>query len=153
MKLDEAKLLAHQLMAEHSLHDWQFQWSRSTRAFGTCSYYKKTIQLSKPLTELNNPMHVVNTILHEIAHALVDSSHGHDKVWRAKAKSIGCNGERCYSREVQLPKKKVQGECPNCHRQIQKYKRTNIACGECCKKYNGNRYSDEYSFVWSKLDS
>ena len=33
--------------------------------------------------------------MHEIAHALVRKGHGHDAVWKAKALSIGCDGQRC----------------------------------------------------------
>ena len=34
--------------------------------------------------------HIRDTILHEIAHALVGPCHGHDAVWRQKAREIGC---------------------------------------------------------------
>ena len=46
---------------------------------------------------LHSDDEVLDTILHEIAHALVGPQHGHDAVWRAKAREIGCTGERCVS--------------------------------------------------------
>ena len=36
-----------------------------------------------------------NTLLHEIAHALAGHEHNHDEVWKATARSIGCDGCRC----------------------------------------------------------
>jgi len=41
-----------------------------------------------------NRHHFRNTVLHEIAHILTPG-HGHDRVWKAMARRIGCNGERC----------------------------------------------------------
>ena len=38
---------------------------------------------------------VKNTLLHEIAHALAGHEHNHDEVWKATARSIGCDGCRC----------------------------------------------------------
>ena len=40
---------------------------------------------------------VRDTILHEIAHALAGPKHNHDKVWREKARAIGCTAERCHN--------------------------------------------------------
>ena len=40
---------------------------------------------------------IEDTLLHEIAHALVGRRHHHDAVWRAKAREIGCTGQRCHS--------------------------------------------------------
>ena len=37
---------------------------------------------------------VRETILHEIAHARVGASHGHDAVWQAEARRIGSTGRR-----------------------------------------------------------
>ncbi len=37
---------------------------------------------------------ILDTILHEIAHSLTPNHH-HDHIWKRKAISIGCNGERC----------------------------------------------------------
>lgn len=36
---------------------------------------------------------ITNTILHEIAHARVGPGRGHDEVWRAEARRIGCTGD------------------------------------------------------------
>jgi hypothetical protein len=43
----------------------------------------------------NGAEEIVDTILHEIAHALVGPRHGHDTVWKAKCTDIGARPERC----------------------------------------------------------
>jgi predicted SprT family Zn-dependent metalloprotease len=102
-------------MNQYGLLDkgWFFDYDHAKRRFGCCSYRKKRISLSKPLTELREESFVRNTILHEIAHAIVGGKNGHNHIWRAKAIEIGCNGERC-SNDVQL-KGKYVGICPNGH--------------------------------------
>ena len=46
---------------------------------------------------LATPDEVKDTLLHEIAHALVGSQHQHNTTWRDKAIEIGCKGNRCVS--------------------------------------------------------
>ena len=38
---------------------------------------------------------VRDTILHEIAHAIVGPGHGHDAVWQTAERRIGCTPKRC----------------------------------------------------------
>lgn len=96
MDLRTAESLAWSLLEEHNLLDsgWKFDWMRAKAKLGMCRYFLKTIYLSKPVTMVNGEESVRDTILHEIAHALVGPGHNHNHVWKAKAISIGCNGER-----------------------------------------------------------
>lgn len=97
MNVDSAMSLARRLMKKHGLSEWRFKFDNAKRRAGLCNHTYKYISLSRPLTEARSKDNVRNTILHEIAHALVGPGHGHDAVWRRMAKEIGCNGERCYS--------------------------------------------------------
>ena len=36
-----------------------------------------------------------DTLLHEIAHAIVGPGHGHDALWQTAARRIGCTAKRC----------------------------------------------------------
>ena len=152
MNIIDAEELAHELIAKHKLTDWTFKFDRAVRRFGLCNHTYKTIQLSAKLVELNSEEHVTNTILHEIAHALVDANHGHDNVWKQKCIEVGCRPVRCYSSAVIQPKQQRrtlhQGVCPNCERRIYKYKRNQIACGVCCRKFNNNKYDEQYLIQW-----
>ena len=76
------------------------------------------ISLSRKLVEINNESQVLDTILHEIAHAMDYEERGdtdHGTNWKRIAIEIGCNGERCYDlSEVKQPKMKYTTECGNC---------------------------------------
>jgi len=45
-------------------------------------------------SNLNNGNVIENTVLHEIAHAIVGNEHYHDRVWKECAQRIGCTGDR-----------------------------------------------------------
>lgn len=136
--------LAKSLMDEHGLtkDGWRFKLDNSKRRFGCCNYTYKEISLSKELSTLNSEHHVKDTILHEIAHALVGHRHGHNNVWKEKALSIGCNGERCYStREVNQPDAKYVAVCVGCGHEHKRHKapKKTSSCGMCSGgKYNPN---------------
>lgn len=147
MKLEDAKALAELWMEFHGLaKSWLFEFDNAKRRFGLCSFRKKTISLSRHLIELNSESEVEETILHEIAHALVGPRHGHDLVWKKKALAIGCNGKRCYDLGVVEPKSKYLLICSNCG-EISKRNRKPIqstACGRCCKHFNFGRYDSRF---------
>jgi predicted SprT family Zn-dependent metalloprotease len=112
MNTDRAYTLANDLMMDHELDGWHFAFDRSIRRFGCCDYTHHKITLSRSLTEMNDEDEVRDTILHEIAHALVGHDHAHDMVWRQKAREVGCRAQRCYSYGVKVPPKKFIGTCP-----------------------------------------
>jgi len=142
MLLSEAKKLAESLMQRHGLNDWSFHFDRAKRRFGSCNSRTRTITLSAELVRLNDAKRVKNTILHEIAHALVGSGHGHDHVWRAKALEIGCDGNRCYSPEnTKIVQGKYVATCPKCgqmHHKHRKPKRV-VSCGVCTNVFDKER--------------
>lgn len=94
MDLDTADIMARELLSIH-LPEWDFGWNNRKRSLGVCKHSSSVIELSRTATSVNEEHVVKNTILHEIAHALVGIGHGHDSVWQAMAKSIGCDGKRC----------------------------------------------------------
>ena len=147
--------LARRLMIEHGLGHWTFQFDNAKRRFGQCRFGTQTISLSAPLCAINDEARVRNTILHEIAHALVGPGHGHDIVWRLRAREIGCDGRRCADgSDVAAPAHSWTGRCPSCsdtigrHRLTEKAQR--VACSACCRKYNGGRYDARFKFEWRK---
>ena len=144
MKKSEAKSLALGLMERHGLDDWDFKFDNAKRRFGKCSYGKHTISLSSELTKLNSVKTVTDTILHEIAHALVGPGHNHGPVWRRKTEEIGAEPD---SGKAGIPVPgKYQLECPSCgeiyhfHRQVMKRK----ACGRCCNMHSNGKFSNQF---------
>lgn len=144
MELSATKALAISLMEQHGLIEkgWKFEFDNAKKRFGICKYRPKIIGLSKILVTLNEIDKVKNTILHEIAHALTPN-HGHDSIWKAKAKEIGCDGERCYKGETtNTPQSKYIAICPNCKHTHKKHKRPRYdirqSCGRCSNRFNPN---------------
>ena len=105
MELKKAQGCAHYFMCKHNLpSDWKFRWQDKKCSLGTCSYVDKEIRLSKWFVELNVQSEVVDTILHEIAHALSyerygKAGKGHGKLWKKICKEVGAIPKaRCKSK-------------------------------------------------------
>ena len=149
MDLNKTEKLAKELIAQYC-PEYRFQFDNAKVRFGYCSWKKKIISLSKHLVLMNDEPQVIDTILHEIAHALTPKQN-HNRVWRAKAIEIGCNGDRCYdSNVVEKPKGKYVYQCPMCKKKFYYHRRNKgeTACGECCNKYNNGKYSKDYALIF-----
>ena len=156
MKLEKARNIALKLMRQHGVSDYTFKWDRAVRRFGCHNGRLKTLSLSRPMTEHeSNEKRVINTILHEIAHALDYRKRGksnHDSELKRVAVSIGCSGETCSSVSGVDKSQfmKWVATCPSCEREVYYARKTKVdkACGGCCKKHNNNKYTSEYRFGW-----
>ncbi len=155
MDITEALHLAENLKQEHKLHDWTMVIKRTKVSFGTCYYCPKVIALSQYLVKLNEVEQVRNTILHEIAHALVGRGHNHDHVWRRQFIAMGGDGKRCYnSKNTNTPKPNFIGMCPNGHTS-NRYRLTTraytMACAKCCNAYSDGKFDPTYRFTWKRV--
>jgi predicted SprT family Zn-dependent metalloprotease len=111
----ETLRLLRKTMDKHGLHDWSSRLDNSTKRFGACWYIRKRISISRYLAELNDYETVLETILHEIAHALCPPRVHHGKIWKDKCVEIGALPERTYdSQTVNVPKGRYSGKCPLC---------------------------------------
>jgi predicted SprT family Zn-dependent metalloprotease len=79
---------------KNGLIDWNIKISKAVKRLGSCHYSKKTISLSSNFIEIGTETSILNTILHEIAHALCPGD-GHGEKWKTKAIQLGCDGKRC----------------------------------------------------------
>ena len=103
MDLAAAQAMAHQLMRDHGLGMWRFGFDNARRRFGCCWVTRRVITLSRPLTILNSPQSVRETILHEIAHALTPGD-GHGSRWKEACMVVGARPVRCFTeKEVRVP--------------------------------------------------
>jgi predicted SprT family Zn-dependent metalloprotease len=151
MLLQDAEKLAKDLMNQHGLHYWNFKFDNAKRRLGLCSYSNRTISLSKHLTLLNELPRVKNTILHEIAHALVGCNNGHNWIWRQKAIEIGCDGNRCANvktTDLVRTKGNYTAICTTCGTEHRRFKapKHQCSCGEC-----SNRFDAKYILNWEKV--
>jgi hypothetical protein len=132
MDLREALALGRELLHLHGLDDWTVELDRAKTRAGTCRPRTRTITLSGYLTQLHPESEVRDTILHEIAHALVGVRHGHDAVWRAKALEIGCSGARCSSEDAPRIEGPWAGTCARGHVVTRHKRPTRVGlCGRC----------------------
>ena len=145
MDIFKANRIGIELLDKHGLLDlgWHFKMDNAKRRFGVCRYRTKVISISLPLTTLNSEEQVTDTILHEIAHALVGPRNGHGQIWKAKAIEVGCKPERCYNNEVKQPKGNYEADCPSCghtHTRTKKPRQgKRHSCGVCQKGFNHNK--------------
>lgn len=138
MNSTAAARMAINLMTDHGLYaqGWSFNWMRGKNTLGLCRHGSKEIQLSSYLVQLNDENAVRLVVLHEIAHALVGSGHGHDAVWQRKCLSIGGDGKRCADASVVTPKGAWVGRCAGGHETDQHRAPLRVkACGKCSRTW------------------
>lgn len=118
--------LARTVMTEHGLEPdvWRLKWGDGKTVIGYCDYARKTITLSTHLVRYGTDDEYVDTLLHEIAHALVGPDvQRHGPTWKATAKRIGCSGDRCW-KGADFVQRKYEIKCP---------------CGKSCYKRHSVR--------------
>jgi predicted SprT family Zn-dependent metalloprotease len=143
MNAAEAVSIACQLLKEHGLASlgWRFRFDSAAARGGLCNHKRKMISVSWELTERNGMSFFMNTVLHEIAHALVGPGHHHDATWRKMALAIGATPERCHHAE---PRWRFVGTCPRCFFQIGRMRKARGSCGRC----SPGRYNPAVEFRW-----
>lgn len=137
MDTKEFKALALEQMKKHGLLDsffpWSFSWDRSVRRFGSCRYVGKTLSFSEVLVKQNPPERCLQTVLHEIAHALTPGAY-HGPEWVRKARELGHSGERCYSEEnTVIPSPTWRAFCPKCQKDAGGYFRRKKLLHRACR--------------------
>jgi predicted SprT family Zn-dependent metalloprotease len=125
--------LARSLLDAHGLEGWTVRFSRSKRTLGRCLYDDRTIEVSRHFVERNDVEAIRDTLLHEIAHALVGFGHGHDSAWRQMCQRIGARPER-LSFEAEMPAGRWQAVCPGCGLRHHKYRRPKHVTGWYCAR-------------------
>ena len=137
--LTEIEDRAHNLLHTHQLLSglspgWRFGFETTASRAAVCRHRDKTIAMAVSYA-LRAPWHkIVDTLLHEIAHAIVGPAHRHDRVWKAKARDIGCTAQRCTS--LQHTVGGWLGRCGTCNRTWTRHRltakmRTRAICPRC----------------------
>ena len=129
-ELDAIAQLARGLMSQHQLDQWSFQFDNGTKRAGCCHYATHVISLSYEFAKRAPDEEIKDTILHEIAHALVGQKHYHDAMWRAKALEIGCSGRRCHDLQFTPPRYIVRCE-RGCWVMTAERRKRGVICQRC----------------------
>ena len=96
-RLDEVRVVAATLMAEHLDGSWTFRFGNSRLVSAMCDMTKSEISLSRWHALHSDDYSIRNSMLHEIAHALIPyvfrepRSEDHGQRWRDLAESLGTN--------------------------------------------------------------
>jgi predicted SprT family Zn-dependent metalloprotease len=132
LQFREVRKLALDLLAQHGLRDWSFAFNWRKRSMGLCVFKNRRIELSVYFVERNNYEEILDTILHEIAHALVGPSHGHDGVWKRKCLEIGARPVRCG--DAVMPQGRWHAACKRCGKQFHRHRRPKRIKGWFCQE-------------------
>lgn len=85
---------ARSSLTQFGLDNWKLRISAQLgggKFLSLCSHKDSTIYINANAIDIHPKNEIVNTVLHEIAHAIVGPNHGHDDIWKAKAREIGCD--------------------------------------------------------------
>jgi predicted SprT family Zn-dependent metalloprotease len=128
---------ALEVMGSFGLVDWSFGWDRARRRMGFCVHSRKRITLSRHFVARNSPDEIRDTVLHEIAHALVGPKHGHDAVWKAMCREVGCKPERCGVAD--MPEGRWRADCGCCGAKYRRHRRPRRIVGWFCRRCGKER--------------
>lgn len=103
------------LLKVQGLYYWKCKVSNTKDSWGHCDPQRRTVYVSKYLLSHGTHEEIIQTILHEVAHALTPDDKGHGADWLAKARDLGYTGGRCADRVLPI-KHKYIGHCPVGHK-------------------------------------
>jgi len=122
--------LARSEMDKNGLIDWKLDLDNAKVRAGACFFKEKKLSFSRNFIKNSNDSEIYDTILHEIAHALVGPEHGHGIVWKNMAKRLGCSAKRCHS--LEFSDYKWIRYCKNsCWEQKTHRRKSNLICRKC----------------------
>ncbi len=146
MDLQELESIAAQELRKHGLKDWSFGWAKTNRRLGVCRYRWKRIEIAEYYAQHNPPENVLDTLLHEIAHALAGPDARHGPAWKAIATRIGATPRACdTSPDTVVKPGDWQATCSACQKTYHRYKRPRSLTGYRCRC--ASRMSLTFRFV------
>jgi predicted SprT family Zn-dependent metalloprotease len=134
MDLKELEAVANREMTKHGLLGWTFGLADTKRRLGVCKYRTKRIEIAGYYALNSPPETVLDTLLHEIAHAIAGPAARHGPAWKAVAVRLGATPRACdNSHEAVVQPGDWQATCPACKKTFHCYKRPKSLGGYRCK--------------------
>lgn len=133
MTINQAVTSAKRILEKHTeLKNWKVTTNKRKRAFGVCNYTYRQIELSEYKVPDMTDAAILDTIAHEIAHALTPG-HNHDRIWQLKCIELGGDGKRVHGAE------KFKGGEEGMRIAQEKQAKYTLVCPVCGAKYFLNR--------------
>ncbi|QEH35786.1 SprT-like family protein [Aquisphaera giovannonii] len=134
MDLDRLEGIAREELARHGLHAWTFGLSKARRRLGVCKYHRKRIEIAEYYARNSPEASVLDTLLHEIAHAIAGPAARHGPRWKAVAVRLGATPRSCEtSGDAVLEPGDWRATCPACENVVHLYRRPRSLTGYRCK--------------------
>src|SRR4051812_29689969 len=123
MDLEELNSIARREMQTHGLRGWTFGIADTKRRLGVCKYRQKRIEIAGYYAKSNPTESVLDTLRHEIAHAIAGPSARHGPAWKTIAARLGATPKACdTSPETVLPPGDWRATCPSCGKTFHRYR-------------------------------
>lgn len=121
MQPSEAITTIFNMLDSHGLvaKGWTCKLSNTKHILGQCSYRDKSIRLSRIHIAMGNDTEILNTIRHEVAHAITGPGHGHGQLWKQNAMLLGARPKSTAKLSYEAPHR-YEIQCQKCERVLQK---------------------------------
>jgi len=134
MDLERLETIARQELKKHGLRGWTFGLSGARRRLDVCKYRAKRIEVAEYYARHSPEASVLDTLRHEIAHALAGPAAKHGPKWKAIAVRLGATPRACEtSQQVVVQPGDWQATCPGCQRTVHLYRPPRSLTGYRCK--------------------
>lgn len=125
MDRDDILLIALEMLEENGLDYWVVDFDQSRRRGGACNYSEEKIVFSEFLLSRADTETVMDTIRHEVAHALAGPRAKHGPVWKEYGRMLGMK-DPSYRMlnpvKVALADYLWVGTCPHCDWQVGRHR-------------------------------
>ncbi len=120
---------------------WRFEFDNAKKRAGACHYGTKRITVSKYLAARWEDDDIHQTLLHEVAHAIVGPRAGHSALWKHTARELGYVGGTTHSGPTAEEFARWIGVCPSGHA-LRRHRRPSkpVSCATCSRNYDA-RYA------------
>lgn len=113
LKTVQALKIVSQLLVDHGLGDWHLDFKDVTSYHAQTYYNRKMITYSSRALMVMTKEQFLGITYHEIAHALVGTGHGHDRVFKNKYYTLA--GDMDYAKSgLNLNTRHFLLTCPSC---------------------------------------
>ncbi len=137
-------IAAHEL-ARHGLHGWTFGLARTKRRLGVCKYKEKRIEIAEYYARNSPEASVLDTLQHEVAHALAGPAAKHGPRWKAVAIRLGATPRSCEtSGQAIIEPGDWRATCPACERIYHRYRRPMASGVYRCRCHARSTLTFEY---------